>query len=156
MRKNSVKHVRVNQAVQKEISTILREEVKDPRIGIMTSVTGVDVATDLKTCKVYISVLGDAQAKADTMAALSKAEGFVRRALAANLNLRNTPKLTFIEDDSIEYGVNMSGLIYQVLEQDKADHVEPDEENPEEGKTGGKFLNAENPEDIRIREEADE
>ena len=118
MRKNSVKHVRVNQAVQKEISTIIREEVKDPRVGIMTSVTAVDVATDLKTCKVYISVLGDEKAKADTMEALGRAEGFIRRALAANLNLRNTPKLTFIADDSIEYGVNMSGLIDQVIDRD--------------------------------------
>ncbi len=118
MRKNSVKHVRVNQAVQREISTIIREEVKDPRVGIMTSVTAVDVATDLKTCKVYISVLGDEKAKSDTMEALLKAEGFVRRSLAARLNLRNTPKLTFIADDSIAYGVNMSGLIDRVIDRD--------------------------------------
>ncbi len=128
MRKNSVKHVRVNQAVQKEISAILREEIKDPRVGIMTSVTAVDVATDLKTCKVYISVLGDEQAKADTMEALTKAEGFVRRALAANLNLRNTPKLTFLADDSIAYGVAMSGRIDAVVKQDAAAASEaPDE-----------------------------
>ena len=119
MRKNSVKHVRINQAVQKEIGNILRSEVKDPRIGIMTSVTAVDVATDLKTCKVYISVLGDEQAKADTKKALDSAEGFIRRALASNLNLRNTPKLTFIMDDSIEYGVNMSEMIDKVISHDE-------------------------------------
>lgn len=126
MKKNSVKHVRVNQAVQREISTILREDVKDPRVGIMTSVTAVDVATDLKTCKVYISVLGDEKAKADTMEALSKAEGFVRRELAARLNLRNTPKLTFFADDSIEYGVTMSGLIDRVLDRDEEQAPEAD------------------------------
>ena len=121
MRKNSVKHVRVNQAIQKEISNIIRNEIKDPRVGIMTSVTAVDCATDLKTCKVYISVFGDAQEKEDTMKALDKAEGFVRRALAANLNMRNTPKLTFIADDSIEYGVAMSAKIDSVMQENSSE-----------------------------------
>lgn len=118
MRKNSVKHVRVNQAVQIELSNIIRNEVKDPRVGIMTSVTAVDVATDLKTCKAYISILGNEEEKAETMKALEKAEGFIRRSLAANLNLRNTPEIRFVEDDSIEYGVNMSELIDKVIEKD--------------------------------------
>ncbi|MGI6041220.1 MAG: 30S ribosome-binding factor RbfA [Candidatus Alectryocaccobium sp.] len=118
MRKNSVKHVRVNQAVQRELSNIIRNEVKDPRVGIMTSVTAVDVATDLKTCKAYISILGNEEEKAETMKALEKAEGFIRRSLAANLNLRNTPEIRFVEDDSIEYGVNMSELIDKVIEKD--------------------------------------
>lgn len=127
MRKNSVKHVRINQAVQKELGNILRSEVKDPRIGIMTSVTAVDVATDLKTCKVYISVLGDEQAKEETKKALDRAEGFIRRSLAANLNLRNTPKLTFFMDDSIEYGVNMSEMIDKVISHDEEVSREADE-----------------------------
>lgn len=118
MRKNSVKHVRVNQAVQRELSNIIRNEVKDPRVGIMTSVTAVDVATDLKTCKAYISILGNEEEKAETMKALEKAEGFIRRSLAANLNLRNTPEIRFVEDDSIEYGVNMSEFIDKVIEKD--------------------------------------
>lgn len=118
MRKNSVKHVRVNQAVQRELSNIIRNEVKDPRVGIMTSVTAVDVATDLKTCKAYISILGNEEEKAETMKALEKAEGFIRRSLAANLNLRNTPEIRFVEDDSIEYGVNMSELIDKVIEKE--------------------------------------
>ncbi|MCI5568673.1 MAG: 30S ribosome-binding factor RbfA [Lachnospiraceae bacterium] len=118
MRKNSVKHVRVNQAVQRELSNIIRNEVKDPRVGIMTSVTAVDVATDLKTCKAYISILGNEEEKAETMKALEKAEGFIRKSLAANLNLRNTPEIRFVEDDSIEYGVNMSELIDKVIEKD--------------------------------------
>ena len=111
--------MRINQAVQKELGNIIRNEVKDPRVGILTSVTAVDVATDLKTCKVYISVLGDTEAKLDTKTALDNAEGFIRRALASNLNLRNTPKLTFIMDDSIEYGVNMSEMIDKVISHDE-------------------------------------
>ena len=118
MRKNSIKHTRVNMEIQREISRIIREDIKDPRVGIMTSVTGVDVTTDLKTCKVYISVLGDDQAKEDTMAALEKAVGYVRHQLAVSLNLRNTPEIIFIADSSIEYGVTMSGRIDEVIEKD--------------------------------------
>ncbi len=118
MRKNSVKHERINQAVLRELGNILRNEVKDPRVGELVSVTAADVAADLKTCKVYVSVLGDEKARLDTSTALEKAEGFIRHALAANLNLRNTPKLSFIMDDSIEYGVAMSGKIDEVIRRD--------------------------------------
>ncbi len=118
MRKNSIKHTRVNMEIQREIARILREEIKDPRVGVMTSVTGVDVTTDLKTCKVFISVLGDEKERRDTMDALNRANGFIRHMLAVNLNLRNTPELILMEDTSIEYGVSMSGLIDEVIEKD--------------------------------------
>lgn len=113
MRKNSIKNTRINGEVQRELSTIIRE-LKDPRIGIMTSVMDVDVTPDLKFCKVYISVLGDEQAKADTLAGLKSASGFIRRELARTVNLRNTPELRFIIDESIEYGMKMSKLIDEV------------------------------------------
>lgn len=110
MRKNSIKNTRVNGEVQRELSNIIRE-LKDPRIGIMTTVTAVEVAPDLKTCKAYISVLGGEQEKADTMAGLKSAAGFIRRELARTVNLRNTPEIRFIIDESIEYGMKMSKLI---------------------------------------------
>jgi ribosome-binding factor A len=110
MRKNSIKNTRINGEVQRELSNIIRD-LKDPRIGIMTTVTAVEVAPDLKTCKAYISVLGDEQAKADTMAGLKSAAGFIRRELAHTVNLRNTPEIRFIIDESIEYGMKMSKLI---------------------------------------------
>lgn len=66
---------------------------------------------DLKTCKAYISVLGDEQAKADTMAGLKSAAGFIRRELMRTVNLRNTPEIRFIMDESIEYGMKMSKLL---------------------------------------------
>lgn len=113
MRKNSIKNTRINAEVQKELCNIIRE-LKDPRIGIMTSVTAVEVAPDLKTCKAYISVLGGEEQQKDTIKGLKSAEGFVRRQLARNLNLRNTPELKFILDQSIEYGVNMSKMIADV------------------------------------------
>lgn len=74
----------------------------------MTSVMAVEVAPDLKTCKAYISVLGNQEAQEETMAGLKSAESYVRRQLARNLNLRNTPEIRFLLDQSIEYGVHMS------------------------------------------------
>ncbi len=127
MRKNSIKNTRINGEVQKELSTIIRNEIKDPRIHPMTSVMAVEVAPDLKTCKAYISVLGNAEAKEATIQGLSRAEGYIRRELARNLNLRNTPEIRFILDESIEYGVNMSKLIDDITRRD-ASHEKQEEE----------------------------
>ena len=107
MRKNSIKNNRINAEIQRELSALIRNEVKDPRIHMMTSVTRVAAAPDLKTCKVYISVLGTDEDRAATMAGLKKAEGFLRSGLARNLDLRSTPELIFISDTSIEYGIDM-------------------------------------------------
>ena len=118
MRKNSIKNTRVNGAVQKELSTIIHSEIKDPRIHPMTSVTAVEVAPDLKTCKAFLSVLGNKEAKDATIQGLNKAEGYIRRQRAKSLNLRNTPEIRFILDESVEYGVNMSKLIDDVARRD--------------------------------------
>ena len=88
MRKNSIKNTRVNTEVMHELSNILRGGIKDPRVAEFTSVVAVEVAPDLKTCKAYI-----------------------RRELAHSLNLRNTPEIRFVLDQSIEYGVAMSKKI---------------------------------------------
>ena len=114
MRKNSIKNTRINGEVMKELSLIIRQEIKDPRIHMMTSVTSVEVAPDLKTCKAYISVMGSDEEKKDTIAGLRSAEGYVRRQLAKRLNLRNTPEIQFVLDQSIEYGVHMARLIDEV------------------------------------------
>ena len=118
MRKNSIKNTRINGEVQKELSRIIQNGIKDPRIAPLTSVVSVEVAPDLKTCKAYISVLGSEKAAADTLAGLKSAEGFIRRQLAHTVNLRNTPEIRFILDESIEYGVNMSKLIDDVTKKD--------------------------------------
>ncbi|MBR4573512.1 MAG: 30S ribosome-binding factor RbfA [Lachnospiraceae bacterium] len=115
MRKNSIKNTRINAEVQKELANLIRGEIKDPRIAPMTCVTDVEVAPDLKTCKVYISVLGDEQARQQTMEGLERAEGFLRHQLAETLNLRNTPTLRFIPDTSTEYGMAMSQKIDEVM-----------------------------------------
>ena len=114
MRKNSIKNTRINMEVQRELSQIIRSEIKDPRIHPLTSVVAVEVTPDLKYCKAYIRVLGDEEAGKATIEGLRSAASFVRRELAHRVNLRNTPEIKFILDQSIEYGVNMSKLIDEV------------------------------------------
>ncbi len=125
MRKNSIKNTRVSQEVQRELSILIQREVKDPRIAPMTSVSDVYVAPDLKTAKVYISVLGEESVKKDTIKGLRSAAPFLRSSLARSLNLRNTPELQFILDDSIEYGVKMNHLIESL-------HVSEEQEGNED------------------------
>lgn len=99
----------------KEPSTIIHSEIKDPRIHPMTSVTAVEVAPDLKTCKAYISVLGEKQAKDSTIRGLKNARAISGESWPERLNLRNTPEIRFVSDESIEYGVNMSKKINDVM-----------------------------------------
>ena len=118
------------------LAETIRGEIKDPRISPWTSVVSVEVAPDLKSCKAWISVLGDEEVRKSTLEGLRSAVGFMRNKLAREINLRNTPEITFIMDQSIEYGVNMSRRIDEVIAQDDEnakDRVEDaDGEEPEE------------------------
>lgn len=127
MRKNSIKNNRVSMEVQRELSSIIRNEVKDPRIPLMLSVTNVYVAPDLKTCRAYISVLGGKEELDAAMEGLQKAAGFIRRRLAQNMNMRYTPEIRFIADSSIEYGVTMIKTIEDQIEEDERRRREADE-----------------------------
>ena len=110
MRKNSVKNIRINSEVQREMSQIIREDIKDPRIHPMTSVMACEVTPDLKF---------DDEAKEKTMEGLKKSAAYARHQLAHRMNLRNTPELTFILDTSIEYGVEMSKKIRELNHRDE-------------------------------------
>lgn len=132
MRKNSNKNRRINSEVMKELSSIIRSEVKDPRIHPMTSVTEVEVTPDLKYCKAYISVLGSDEDAQATMEGLKAAVGFIRRRLAATVNLRNTPEIRFILSQNIAYGVDMSKKIDDLIAQMEEGHEEEGIEEAEE------------------------
>lgn len=119
MRKNSIKNTRINGEVQRALAEIIRSGIKDPRISPLTSVVSVEVAPDLKSCKAWISVLGGDEARDATYQGLKSAEGYIRSQLAKTINLRNTPVITFIMDQSIEYGVNMSKRIDEVISADE-------------------------------------
>lgn len=114
MRKNSVKNTRINGEVQRVLAEIIRGDIKDPRVSSLTSVVAVEVAPDLKTCKAWISVYGEEDVQKDTLEGLKSAEGYIRKELARRVNLRNTPEIRFIVDQSIAYGVRMSRLIDEV------------------------------------------
>lgn len=126
MRKNSIKNVRINSEVQRALSELIRMGVKDPRVSSLTSVTDVEVAPDLKTAKVFVSVLGDEKKQKDTLEGLKSAMPYLRSQLAKSINLRNTPELRFHLDTSIEYGMHMSALINQVKAKDKTEDLEED------------------------------
>lgn len=118
MKRKSLKTDRVNEEVFRTLSDIIRNEVKDPRISPITSITAVDVTKDLKQAKVYISVLGEEEDLDKTMEGLKSSAGFIRSALARELNLRNTPELKFVADSSIAYGMKMSKMIDDVIAKD--------------------------------------
>lgn len=124
MRKNSVKNTRINGEVQRSLAEIIRSEIKDPRINPMTSVVSVEVAPDLKTCKAWISVLGDEASQKATLEGLKSAEGYIKNQLAKAVNLRNTPEIKFILDQSIAYGVSMSKRIDEVNRADEQKRAE--------------------------------
>ena len=126
MRKNSIKNTRINGEVLKELSSIIRGEIKDPRIHPMTSVMAVEVAPDLKTCKAYISVLGNDEAKKATITGLKSAELYQTPACKEPESQKHAGN-PFILDESIEYGVNMSKMIDEVTRKD-ASSEKPEEE----------------------------
>lgn len=139
MRKNSVKNTRINSEVLRELSRIISREIKDPRISPMTTVVAVEVAPDLKTCKAYISVLGDEEEQADTLEGLRNAHGYIKRELAHSINLRNTPDIRFILDQSIAYGVNMSKKIDII----NAELHEREKAAQEKGEASDEYVNGE-------------
>jgi ribosome-binding factor A len=112
--------LRVADQIQRELAALIRDEVKDPRMG-MVSISGVEVSRDMAHAKVYVSVLGDEQAAADSLEALNHAAGFLRRELGRSMRLRTVPQLRFIHDRSLEEGARMSALIDEALGTRKPD-----------------------------------
>ena len=102
---------RINEEIQRELSSLLRT-IKDPRVADagMLSVTAVETTPDLKYAKIYVSVL-DKSASAQALKGLKSASGYLRRELGQALNLRNTPELTFVRDDSIDKGAHILDML---------------------------------------------
>lgn len=106
---------RINEAIRKEISEIIRGEIKDPRVSdAMISVVDVETTSDLKQAKVFISVLQESK-KEGVLLGLQAASGYIRKEIARRINLRNTPELLFRLDESIEYGMKMSKVIDTIM-----------------------------------------
>jgi len=102
---------RISEEFKKELSNIINNEIKDPRIAEFTSVMAVDVTKDLRYAKAYISVLGDEKKKSDTIQGLKSAAGFIRKEIGKRIKLRYTPEIIFEIDKSIEQAMHISKLI---------------------------------------------
>lgn len=105
---------RLSEEMKKEISLIIQNEIKDPRVPLLTSVTHVDLARDLRYAKVHISVYGEKEQKEKCIEGLTSAAGYIRREVGGRIKMRYTPELIFLIDESIEYGLNISRMIKEM------------------------------------------
>lgn len=106
---------RISEEVKKEVSKIIQNELKDPRVPKMVSVMSADVTRDLRYAKIYVSVLGSEQEENDAIEGLKSAAGFMRREIGHRLQLRYAPELLFELDHSIERGVYITKLINDTM-----------------------------------------
>lgn len=120
---------RVEQELKKELSRIISTEIKDPRLGTMTTVTAVEVTSDLRHAKVFISVLGNDKEKEEVLEGLANASGFIKKEISQSMKLRHFPDLHFKLDESIERGMYMGKLISDVMKQDEENRKNHDQED---------------------------
>ncbi|MDR2939471.1 MAG: 30S ribosome-binding factor RbfA [Clostridiales bacterium] len=109
--------LRINDEILRETANIIRSEISDPRVGVLTTVVHVKTSTDLKYCKIYVSIFGDEKEKEDALLALKNASGYIRKLLATRINLRNTPELTFILDDSLDQSEKIAKLLKEAQQE---------------------------------------
>jgi len=114
----SQRMIRINEEIKREISETIKRGLKDPRVqDVLVSIVSVDATNDLKSAKVYVSVLAEDDKKAEVMDGLKAAGGYIRREIARKINLRNTPELLFELDNSIEYSARMFKKIDEVIKE---------------------------------------
>jgi len=111
---------RINEEFLREIEDILSHSIKDPGLRAMISVVRVEVTRDLSVAKVFVSLMGTDQEREDSLNALQRASGFIRRELASRITLRRVPNLVFVTDNSIAYAVNIAQKIAQVVKEDES------------------------------------
>lgn len=111
---------RISEEVKRELSQIIKYDIKDPRLSEMTTVVKVDVTKDLRYAKAFISVLGNEEEKVSTIKALKSAAGFIRKEVGSRINLRYTPEFVFELDNSIEYGMNISKILHEINQESES------------------------------------
>ncbi|MGI6085662.1 MAG: 30S ribosome-binding factor RbfA [Acetivibrionales bacterium] len=120
---------RLSEEIKRELSDLIRNQIKDPRLPEFVSITAVRVTKDLRYAKAYVSVLGDEEKKNDALTVLKNAAGFIRHEIGQRVNIRYTPEFSFILDDSIEKGMYISKLIDDTINKSKASKPDPDGDN---------------------------
>ena len=112
---------RVSEAIKREVSVMLTQEIKDPGIHFVT-VTSVKTADDLRNANIYVSVLGDEETRKESMAGLDRARGYLRRELGIRLKLRYTPDIHFRLDESLDHAIKIRGILNELKSKDKKEH----------------------------------
>lgn len=112
---------RINEEVKKEVASIIRMDLKDPRISAMVSVTRVDVTKDQRYAKVYVSIFGSEKSKEETLEALKSSSGFIRREVGHRIKLRYTPEIIIENDESIEHGMHIDSILDKIKENEEHD-----------------------------------
>ncbi|GMG97095.1 30S ribosome-binding factor RbfA [Tepidimicrobium xylanilyticum] len=110
---------RISEEIKKVVSELISREIKDPRVNPMTSIVDVKVTNDLSYANIYVSVLGDKEAKNDTITGLNNAKGFIRKEMGRRIDLRHVPEINFHLDESIEQGLYISKLIDEVSKENR-------------------------------------
>ena len=126
--------IRINDEIKKEVSEILRSELKDPRITSLMSVLKAETTQDLKYCKIHVSILGNEEEIKETMKVLKGAKGYIRSLLAHRINLRLTPELIFIHDDALGYGIHIEKIINSLNLGDKEEDEDDSDRENNDGK----------------------
>jgi len=111
---NKIRLTRIDDEIMKEAAEIIRTELKDPRLLKIITVTRVKTSNDLKYCKIYVSVMGGEDEKANSLKILNNSAGYIRKKLAANINLRSTPEISFLADDSLDESYRILELLDSV------------------------------------------
>jgi len=119
--------MRISEEIKKEVSEIILNGLKDPRISGMISVTKASVTKDMRYAKIYVSVLGNAEDKKHILEGLKNASGFIRKEIGQRIKLRYTPEFIFEIDDSIEYGIKISNILKEISP--KKEEIADDERN---------------------------
>ena len=112
----SQRFMRINDEILRVCADILRTDIKDPRVSAMVCVTDVETSSDLSYAKIFVSIMGDEAEKKEVLEGLKNAAGFIRRGVAQRVNLRNTPELKFLLDESLDYSLKMAKLIKEANE----------------------------------------
>lgn len=113
---------RINEEIKKEVSSIIQNDIKDPRLSAMVSITNVDVTKDLRYAKIFVSIFGSEESKQESIEALKSSAGFVRREVGNRINLRYTPQILFEIDNSIEHGMHINQILHDIKEKDANDN----------------------------------
>lgn len=109
---------RLNEEIKKELSILIRKQIKDPRISEFVSITQVQTTNDLRYAKIFISVFGNKEQQSETLSGLKSASGYLRREIGKNIRLRYTPELLFEIDYSIEHGMHINEILKNLKKED--------------------------------------